>query len=282
MSNIPEYSIDKQAQHGVLIASLENIEQYQKHEVGKPHRDDHFTILVITSGFFELMLDFRHLILDKQSIVVIRPEQVHHIIGMSKATGWLLNVGTQVISPNILAQLYAHILNPIFPEQNSVLTDQILSLPEQISALLLLQKDPFIQRASLRLVDALFELLIAVAISQKPVSERGDRAKAIYQQFQSLLQEHFKEWKQPHLYALELSLSPVHVNDIVRKQSGHSVSYHIQARNVLEAKRLLFYTDKNVNEIGYMLGYEDALYFGKLFKKHTQISPTQFRFKHRI
>jgi AraC family transcriptional activator of pobA len=280
--DIPEYNISGQARHGLLIAGLENQGQYQNHEVAEPHRDDHFTFLVLTSGIFELMVDFERLTIDKKAVVIIRPEQVHQVIGRSNATGWLLNVDAAAISSHTLAPLYAHITGPVFLDSNSVLTAQILSLLSGVDVLLSENVDEFLHSASLNLVDALFKLVVSLAVSQKTLSGKSNRASAVYQQFQSLLQDNFKEWKQPHLYAQAIALSPVHVNDIVRKQSGYSVSHHIQARNVLEAKRLLFYTDKNINEIGYLLGYENPLYFGKLFKKHTQLSPTQFRATYRV
>ncbi|WP_157488298.1 helix-turn-helix domain-containing protein [Dyadobacter crusticola] len=281
-NDIPEYSISGHARQGVLIANLLNVAEHQRHDVGAPHRDDHFTFLVVTSGSLELMVDFEQLSIEKEAALIIRPEQVHQILGMSNATGWLLNVDAAVIGPEMLASVYAQFRGPVLLDSDFVATKLILSLSTAIEALRSQNSDAFLDRASLHLVNALFELVISLAVAQKPTSRPSDRGLVIYQQFQSLLQDHFKEWKQPHLYAQAISLSAVHVNDLVRKQSGHSVSHHIQARNVLEAKRLLFYTDKNINEIAFMLGYEDPLYFGKLFKKHTQLSPTQFRTRYRI
>jgi AraC-like DNA-binding protein len=48
-------------------------------------------------------------------------------------------------------------------------------------------------------------------------------------------------------------------------------------RILLEAKRLLFYTDKPVKEIAYDLGYEDPAYFNRLFTHKTGSTPTNFK-----
>jgi AraC-like DNA-binding protein len=50
---------------------------------------------------------------------------------------------------------------------------------------------------------------------------------------------------------------------------------------VIEAQRLLYYTENNVNEIAYQLGFEDHAYFSRLFKKITKETPLAFRKKFR-
>lgn len=49
----------------------------------------------------------------------------------------------------------------------------------------------------------------------------------------------------------------------------------------MEAKRLLYFTDNTVKEIAYEVGYDEPVYFGKLFKKITKLTPLEFRKKFR-
>ena len=51
----------------------------------------------------------------------------------------------------------------------------------------------------------------------------------------------------------------------------------VQERIILEAQRLLLYSNSNVNQVAYRLGFEDASYFVKYFKKYTGVSPKDFR-----
>jgi AraC family transcriptional regulator, transcriptional activator of pobA len=46
---------------------------------------------------------------------------------------------------------------------------------------------------------------------------------------------------------------------------------------LLEAKRLLRYSDLPVTEIAYRLNFEDPSYFSRFFKKYTGFSPSEFR-----
>ena len=51
----------------------------------------------------------------------------------------------------------------------------------------------------------------------------------------------------------------------------------IHERIILEAQRLLLYSELNVNQVGYRLGFEDPSYFVKYFKKYTSLSPSEFK-----
>lgn len=51
----------------------------------------------------------------------------------------------------------------------------------------------------------------------------------------------------------------------------------IHDRIILEAKRLLIYTEKTAKEIAYEIGFEDASHLSRMFKKHTSFSPSEFK-----
>jgi AraC family transcriptional regulator, transcriptional activator of pobA len=58
---------------------------------------------------------------------------------------------------------------------------------------------------------------------------------------------------------------------------GFNVTHWLMNEVMLEAKRLLIYSQANVKEIAYRLGYEDHAYFSRLFKKQTGLTPSGFR-----
>lgn len=280
-TRIPQHTISPQAWNGVLIASLSQYGQYVGHEVGLPHRDDHFILMLLTAGRFDALIDFEPICIDQPAILVIRPEQVHQVVRITGVTGWLLNIDPRLLPADVIEPLYAHPTG-LVPFDDSVIANQLSRVLEAIAALLPVSADVFVQRALPSLVHALFALVLSLANTQHDPAKVNDRGTLIYQQFRALLEAHYTTWKKPHQYADSLTLSPVYVNDTIRRQSGHSVSVHIQLRNVLEAKRLLVYTEHTAHEIGHQLGYDDPIYFGKLFKKHTQLSPLQFRDKYRV
>jgi AraC family transcriptional regulator of arabinose operon len=52
---------------------------------------------------------------------------------------------------------------------------------------------------------------------------------------------------------------------------------YITAKRIEQAKLLLNTSSNSVETIAYSVGYSDALYFSRVFKKHTGMSPTTFR-----
>jgi AraC-like DNA-binding protein len=46
---------------------------------------------------------------------------------------------------------------------------------------------------------------------------------------------------------------------------------------MLEASRLLRFTDLSVGEVAYRVGYSDQLYFSRAFKRYTGLAPQAYR-----
>jgi AraC family transcriptional regulator, transcriptional activator of pobA len=77
--------------------------------------------------------------------------------------------------------------------------------------------------------------------------------------------------------AAQLHVSPQHLNTIARKASGKSASQLISEQVILEAKRYLLHSDKNVSEIAFSLNFSDPSHFVKYFRKLTSETPQAFR-----
>ncbi|WZL80403.1 AraC family transcriptional regulator [Vallitaleaceae bacterium 9-2] len=65
---------------------------------------------------------------------------------------------------------------------------------------------------------------------------------------------------------------------LFKKQTGKSPIQFIKEIRLTTAARLLLVTDDNINDIAYEVGFEDANYFIRLFKKAFGMTPRQYRF----
>ena len=75
-----------------------------------------------------------------------------------------------------------------------------------------------------------------------------------------------------------MNLSANYLSDMLRKHTGKSASEHIQLKLIDTAKeRLLYHSEKTVNEIAYELGFEYPQYFCRLFKKRVGMTPNEYR-----
>jgi AraC-like DNA-binding protein len=80
-------------------------------------------------------------------------------------------------------------------------------------------------------------------------------------------------------YANKLCITPNYLNERIKNDTGIPVTKHIQHALLIEAKKLLLYTDHSINEIGMTLGFEDTSYFIRFFRKLTKKTPGEFRRK---
>lgn len=80
-------------------------------------------------------------------------------------------------------------------------------------------------------------------------------------------------------FAHELGISAVHLNRVCQAMVGKSALEVVQEYVILEAQKYLKYTSYTISEIAYLLEFEYPNYFARLFKKHTGLSPTDFREK---
>lgn len=99
----------------------------------------------------------------------------------------------------------------------------------------------------------------------------------IIREFNFLVEKHFKTEHSVVAYANLLHKSPKTISNTFNKLDEKSPLQFIHDRITLEARRLLYYTDKDVSEIAYELGFSDIQTFSRFFKKQTNASPTDFR-----
>lgn len=83
-------------------------------------------------------------------------------------------------------------------------------------------------------------------------------------------------------YAREQHLSPNYLSTIVKNQSGRTAIQWIETFTLLQAQHYLLQTRLSIKEIAYQLHFPDQSVFGRYFKKHCGVSPTDYRNRKRI
>lgn len=99
----------------------------------------------------------------------------------------------------------------------------------------------------------------------------------VVRRFNVLVEENFMTKKSVGEYAELMFKSPKTITNVFSKYSEDSPLQVIHKRVIMEAKRMLLYTDKPAKEIGMELGYSDPAQFSKLFKNHTGKTTTEFK-----
>jgi len=122
-------------------------------------------------------------------------------------------------------------------------------------------------------------LIISTRMAKKdlPNPEISTARLNIVREYNILVEQHFREYHQVKDYAALLFKSPKTLSNLFLKYNEKSPLMFINERILLEAKRLLLYSDKTTIEIALELGYKDASHFSKFFKKHEGVSPNAFK-----
>ncbi|OZI08676.1 hypothetical protein BWI93_08115 [Siphonobacter sp. BAB-5385] len=273
-----QFELSPDAQAGIWVNRLDPVSTTTAHGVTQAHQDDHYLFVLVTRGQYLVTLDFEDLSLAAPAFLLVFPGQVHYLREAYQAQGWAIEFDASLVDPSFSFLLEQFLPRPLVLDEGSDFYHRSLTLIQLMNDL---QSDATLESSN-RSVHYLLAALLSLLTSQvstishtdKPPENRGSQ---IEQAFRVLLQRHFKTWKQPAQYAAELAITVAHLNDTVKGLTGYSVSSHIQQRSMLEAKRLLYTTSLSVKEISYQVGYEEPVYFGKLFRKTTGLTPLAFR-----
>jgi len=277
-NHIPVYTLPTGNGQGIFIGrtSLNGPPDFK--EVERSHRDGGYSFILQEKGTTYMEIDFREHAIEAPALIYIHPAQIHRVTAFENATvcSWIIT--TENLQPEFLK-----LLEEFAPVNALPITTETLSIIAEAATLCI----KLSERKHDKLYDSIIKescnTLVALVASQYSAlsapTDNYSRAEIITKAFKSLLEHRFATVKSPMAYASSLNISTPYLNECVKNTTGYSVSYHIQQRVILEAKRLLYHSDKSIKEIAGELGYDDHSYFSRLFVKVSGTTPVAFRNK---
>lgn len=127
----------------------------------------------------------------------------------------------------------------------------------------------------------LYELLVLINRwyhARHPAAPTRTRHGTI-DRFRTLVERDFRRVHRVREYADRLRVSPGHLSVLCHLHLGRSASDEIHARLLLEARRLLRYTNQPVFAIALELGFADPAYFGRFFRREAGQTPRRYRIR---
>lgn len=103
------------------------------------------------------------------------------------------------------------------------------------------------------------------------------REEILFKEFIKLVSEHHRKERRVDFYAERLYLSPKHFSTVIKKVSGKTAGQWIDEYVILEAKTLLKYSSMSIQEVAYYMNFPNPSFFGKYFKHHTNLSPSEYK-----
>ena len=247
-------------------------------EATQSHRDEGHTFYILEKGTILIEIDFQKYEINAPAVVYMNPNQVHRIIDFENITVCALAIKNEKLNPD-----YINFLDEMAPAKPLVLTKDIqTNIFETFSLCLNFSQQKSNKLYHLLIKDScntLVAFLISQFLNQNKSENTLSRFEIVAKPFKQLLETNYRISKRPSDYAEKLNISTSYLNECIKNTTGYSVSQYIQDRIILEAKRLLYHTDKSVKEIAFELGYADYPYFTRLFSKVAGMSALSFRNK---
>jgi AraC family transcriptional regulator, transcriptional activator of pobA len=260
---------------------ITRFEEMGELDIDDPHKHTFYEILWFDEGVSSQTIDYQEYTIEPNTLFFISPNQLHHFVEYQPLKGgsvfftdhfFLLNNADQerLFEMTFLDNL--HIKPYLKPDEKT--WKEI----RQTIDLLILEKrrtDPAqsILQAYLHIllaqVQRSFDSSDAEAISKKHVIS--------FKKLKHLIDAQYKEGLTAQDYADRLFITQHHLNLIAKQVTGKTTTELIRARSILEAKRLLTFTDYSISEIAAELGFYDLSYFAKVFKADANCSPLEFR-----
>ena len=246
-------------------------------ETDFPHRHNFYTVCLVIKGNGVHVIDFEKIDIKPDRLFFIKPEQIHF---------WQISPRSKLAIIQFSVDYLARLFNPdSIPAIHSALK-QYIDLQTEESGLIYsiiskidtennkndLNSDKIIQ-AQIFIILAEIERLSRIETVQK---SKGNKIE-ILNNFKRLLNANYKEITTISGYAKLLSITPNWLNIIIKETTGFTANELMHNRILLEAKRLLINKNIDITQIAYELGFKDASYFARFFKKSTGISPSGFR-----
>jgi AraC-like DNA-binding protein len=272
-----ELGHSRQESNKNLIIRITDVHDDKTLETDSPHRHNFYMICLVVKGGGTHVIDFEKIDILPNRLFFIQPEQVHFWQVKPQSTLAVVQFSVDFLTGLIDYSRIPAIHSPTasyvdLPGDTAAFFLYTLKRIETESANNELHSDKIIQ-ANIVILLAEIERLLKYSSIQR---DRRNKY-TILENYKKLVNDKYKEITTISEFAGLLNISPNYLNIVIRETTGQTAIDLLHKRVVLEAKRLLINQHVDVMQIAFDLGFKDASYFSRFFKRATGQSPTVFR-----
>lgn len=257
---------DRSGSHGWQIAP---------HVHGELHQ-----LLLVAKGGGTMQSETTHTAILPPALLVVPAGTVHGFAFEPGTDGWVISIAEAALPASavgdgaVLAMLdQPRCVGPIAPGAEHHLDDCFLALSNELAW----------DGAGRRLaIEAeVSRLLVAFLRSLSPgedaVAALSDAEARLLSRFRALVEAHYGDHLGIAAYARRLAVSEDRLLALCRKRFDASPIQIVHRRLLVEAQRMLLYTNTPIGGVSEELGFGDVGYFSRFFSKRMGRSPRQFR-----
>ena len=286
MTGRREIAVDRlpDAEPSLEVALLEDASFGDATEWGPraPHRHDYHELIWTREGDGHSLIDGEVSTMRPHTVTLIGRGQVHVLERASHLYGAVVRFGDEVLHGDPASRANpGWLLGPRGSRSVEVPGSDVRRLESTIEALAAESRRP----ADARSADLQRHLLSAVLLwverwydaARTQQRETDDADVQIYRRFVEVLERDFARRRDVGHYADELRVPQSALSLALSHVTGKTTKELVTDRVMLEAARLLRFTDLTVGEVASRVGMGDQLYFSRAFKRHYGEAPVAYR-----
>jgi AraC family transcriptional regulator, transcriptional activator of pobA len=285
-SSASDLALDQLPEPGASleVVLLENLTYHSDDECGplRPHRHDYHELIWTRDGVAEHLIDGAFSLVEPNTITLIGRGKVHVFERARNLNGAVIRFGEELLhgqdtagaSPWWLAgSRLAH--KVAVPERDVVRLESIMQTLAEESGGFTDSRSVDLQRHLLATLLLWIERWFDA--SQAERRDADDPQLALYRGFIGVLERDFVQHHAASHYAEALRVPQSVLSRALVHVTGRTTKELITDRRMLEASRLLRFTNMSVGEVAFRAGFSDHLYFSRAFKRATGDAPSAYR-----
>jgi len=263
------------------LKGLSEITQAKRKITGVPHRANFYQIVWIETGNSVQTVDFRPIEIMGGQILFIAKNQVISFDTLSSYSGQIILFTDLFYNrcdsySRLMKQI--NLFNP-FTGNIPIKTNEILI------SFWNTMKDEFQAKYDNFQTNALHSLLTVFLIqasrqNAENITQIQNNDYQIALQFAELVENKYLTLKKVSDYIDLMSVPAKSLSKSLQATTGKAPKQFINDRILLEAKRLLVYSNESIKEITFLLGFDEPTNFGKFFREQTGLTPAEFKKQH--
>jgi AraC family transcriptional activator of pobA len=250
-------------------------------DVREPHRHAYHELIWVRDGRGRHLIDGEPVEFGPRTLTLIAKGQVHQFQRAEEISGVIAQFDDEWLADELAKQASRRWL---FTSHGCTSLTPPPEEADRFDALLDLLRVEAERRPSRESAELRRHLLAAALLWaqrwREAQLEEGGASRAdvqLHQRFLETLERDFATSHDAGHYADELGVTTGTLSRVLTKLTGRGTKQHVLERVMLEAVRLLRFSDLSVKEIAARLGFSDQFAFSKAFKRERGEAPLDFR-----
>lgn len=250
-------------------------------------RPQSYSFLFVKKGALVLQVPNQELHINDGQILIISPHVQYELIRYSENVNLLLTQDYKEIQEHLHLKINRFQIFPLifFRKEYVIIPGEsefewMWEFLCQIAALRKISNQFLYKKEIYQSVTEAFVLSLASVLQPSSTltsNYKQDRKSILAEEFLALASQHYKTNRSLDFYANKQHVSKKYLSICVKDVTGISPSAILNQLTVDEAKLLLNNPENNIGDVAFDLGFADAFIFSKFFKRHTSISPSQYK-----